>query len=97
MVAQVMHPGAILKNAFFHKHFKRKSVVIYRLPSALFRSSSKNKKNPPQENVLYFGKMELSNSGIKQSLMLSQKKAFLIFQETKTPKNLFLYFGKRKT
>ena len=41
--------------------------------------------------------MELPSAGIKQSFMFCQKKAFLIFQETKTPKNLFLYFGKRKT
>ena len=44
--------------------------------------------------------MELSRSNIEK---ISQEKAFLLFQETKTPKkhiffkrNLFLYFRKRK-
>ena len=35
--------------------------------------------------------MELSNSNIKKFLIFSQKKAFLIFRETETPKKLFIY------
>ena len=35
--------------------------------------------------------MELSNSNIKRLLIFSQKKAFLIFQKTKTLKKLFLF------
>ena len=48
--------------------------------------------------------MELSNSNIKKFIIFSQKKAFLIFRETKTPKQIpyisgngaFLYFRKHK-
>ena len=40
--------------------------------------------------------MELSNSNIKKLLTYSQKKAVLIFQETKTSKN-FLIFPKKET
>ena len=41
------------------------------LPGALFSPSSKKKKNPPRENFLYFGKMELSSSNIKSFLIFS--------------------------
>ena len=48
--------------------------------------------------------MELFGPNIKKFLIFSQKKAFLIFQETETPKKnpyilgngTFLYFRKRK-
>ena len=39
--------------------------------------------------------MELSNSNIKKFLIFSQKKAFLIFQETENPKK-FLIFSQKK-
>ena len=39
--------------------------------------------------------MELSSSNIKKFLIFSQKKAFLIFQETETPKK-FLIFSQKK-
>ena len=53
---------------------------------------------------LCFGKMELSDPNIKKFLKFSQKKTFLIFRETETPKKIpyisgngtFLYFAKRK-
>ena len=71
----------------------------------LFNPSLKNKKNPPQENLSYFGKIKLSNSNIKKLLTFSQKKAVIIFQESKTPKKLlifsqekaFLIFQERET
>ena len=39
--------------------------------------------------------MELSGTNIKKSLIFSQKNAFLIFQETETPKK-FLIFQERE-
>ena len=51
----------------------------------------KNKKNPPQENFLYSGKMELSNTNIKKLFVFSQEKVVLIFRETKTPKKNFIF------
>ena len=35
--------------------------------------------------------MELSSSNIKRFLIFSQKKAFLIFRETDTPKKFFIF------
>ena len=35
--------------------------------------------------------MKLSNSNIKKFVIFSQKKAILIFQETETPKNFFIF------
>ena len=35
--------------------------------------------------------MELSSSNIKKFLILSQKKVFLLFRETETPKKLFIF------
>ena len=35
--------------------------------------------------------MELFSSNITEFLIFSQEKAFLIFQETKTPKNCFIF------
>ena len=52
------------------------------LPTALFSPSSKTKKNPPVENFLYSGKMELSSSNIKK---------FLIFRKRETPKKFFIF------
>ena len=46
---------------------------------ALFTPSSKNKRNSPREHFLYFRKRKRR----KKLLIFSQKKAFLIFQETK--------------
>ena len=72
------------------------------LPGALFNPSSKNKKSPPHENLLYSMKMEVSNSNITKflifqetknlkKLIFSQKKAFLIFRETETLKKFFTF------
>ena len=36
-------------------------------------------------------KMKLSSSNIKKIIIFSQKKAFLIFQETETPKKFFIF------
>ena len=48
-------------------------------------STSKIKK------LLIFWEMELSGSNIKKFLIFSQKKAFLIFRETKPPKKLLIF------
>ena len=63
--------------------------------SALFSPSYNNNNNNnnnknihPDEDLLY--------SNIKKILRFSQKNAFLIFEETETPK-FFLYFGNQKT
>ena len=55
----------------------------------------KNKQNKPKENLLYSGKMDLPSSNIKKSFIISQKKAFLIFQERKPPKINSSYFRKK--
>ena len=74
---------------------KRKLFLYFRKWNpAFFSSSLKNKKNPPRENFLYSGKIELSNSHIKKFLIFSRKKAFLCFEKRKPRKN-FLYFLKR--
>ena len=52
-----------------------------------FSPSSKNKKNLPRENSLYFDKWNFLIFLIWKFLIFSQKKAFLIFQETETRKN----------
>ena len=54
--------------------------------------SSKNKENPPRKNFFVFQEMKHSGSNIKKFLILSIKKAFLIFWETETPKQNFLIF-----
>ena len=66
-------------------------------------SSKKKKKNPPRENFLYFGEVELSNSNIKKFLIFRKTetpKKILIFQETElsyiSGNKTFLYFGKGK-
>ena len=53
------------------------------------------KTNPPQQNFLYSRKMELSSSNIKRFLIFSQKKSFLIFQETKPPKKSLIFYQKK--
>ena len=45
----------------------------------------------PQRKFLIFRNMELANSNIKKLLIFSQKKAFLIFWETKTPKKILIF------
>ena len=40
---------------------------------------------------LIFQKMELSGSNIKKFLIFSQKKTFLVFRETETPKKVFVF------
>ena len=53
-----------------------------------FSAQARNKKLKTQlKKISYIpGKMELSNSKIKKFLAFYQEEAFLIFQETKTPK-----------
>ena len=53
-----------------------------------FSAQARNKKLKIQlKKISYIpGKMELSNSKIKKFLAFYQEEAFLIFQETKTPK-----------
>ena len=82
-----------LKNFFFF--LKRKLFLYFRKWNpAFFSSSLKNKKNPPQENFLYSGKIELSNCRIKKFLIFSRNKAFHYFDKRKPRKN-FLYFLER--
>ena len=59
-----------------------------------FSPSSKNKKNLHRENSLYFDKWNFLIFLIWKFLIFSQKKAFLIFQETETRKNS-LYLSKQ--
>ena len=49
------------------------------------------KNNLPKENFLHSGKMKLSNSNIKIFLILSQKNAVLIFQETESPQKFLIF------
>ena len=44
-------------------------------------ASPKNKKNPSRKKFFVFQAMEISESKIKEFLIFSQKKAFLIFPE----------------
>ena len=57
----------------------------------LFSPSSKNKKNPPQENFQYFRKRKPPPPPPQNCFVFSKMKAFLIFQETETLKSC-LYF-----
>ena len=78
------------------------------LPGALFEPQARkiNKKSTLKNVLIFFifREMELFGPNIKKFLIFSQKKAFLIFQETETPKKnpyilgngTFLYFRKRK-
>ena len=83
-----------LKLESFLYFLKRKLFLRFRKwNSALFSPSYNNNNNNnknihPDEDLLY--------SNIKKILRFSQKKAFLIFEETETPK-FFLYFGNQKT
>ena len=40
---------------------------------------------------LIFQEMERSGSNIKKFLIFSQKKTFLVFRETETPKKVFVF------
>ena len=53
-----------------------------KLLGALFSISSKNKKDPTEEDLLY--------SNIKKVLIFSQNKSVLIFEEMETPKNILI-------
>ena len=76
----------------FEKGYISNISVISMLLDAHFSPSSKHKqKSTPRKWFLYFGKMELSNSNIKNFLIFSQKKAVHIFQETETPKTFLLF------
>ena len=66
------------------------------LHSKFFMPKFEKQKDPPGENCLYSGKMELSNSNIKRFLIFSQKKSVLIFQKMENPKRNSLHFLKRK-
>ena len=64
--------------------------------SALFSPSYNNNNNNNNNNKNIHPDEDLLYSNIKKILRFSQKKAFLIFEETETPK-FFLYFGNQKT
>ena len=55
-----------------------------------FRPSSKNKRNPLEENLVHFRKRKPQ----KIFLVFSQKKTFLYFGK-RDPGKMFLYFRKR--
>ena len=57
--------------------------------------AQKIKRNVPQENFLYSGKIDLSNSNIKKLLTFSQKKVVFIFQETQTTEKLLIFSQKK--
>ena len=69
------------------------------LSGAPFKSKPKKLKkiHPPppptplKKKFLYTGKMELSNTNIKKFLIFSEKKGFLIFRETETPKKILMF------
>ena len=55
----------------------------------------KSKTNVPQENSLYSGKIDLSNSNFKKLLTFSQKKVVFIFQEMQTTKKCLIFSQKK--
>ena len=60
----------------------------------LLSPSSKNRENQLRKKFLYFltfQEMKLSSSNIKKFFIFSQKKAFLIFGETETPKKFLIF------
>ena len=88
----------ILKNLlYFVKrklflHFLNRKFFSYFLKwkPALFTPSSKNKRNPPRENFLYFRKQKSQ----KEFLYFLKRKFFLLFGKRKSQKN-YLYFRKQ--
>ena len=60
---------------------KKSSYISW---NGTFQPKLEKQKNPPRENFLY--------SNIKKILIISQKKAFLIFWETETPKKIFIFW-----
>ena len=94
-VFQAMEISESKIKEFLFFFLKRKLFLYFRKWNpAFFSSRLKNKKNPPRENFLYSGKIELSNCRIKKFLIFSRNKAFHYFDKRKPRKN-FLYFLER--
>ena len=67
-------------------------AVYYGATWHIFKPKLKIKIKYPLKKVLYvliFWKMEFSSSNIRKFLIFYQKKGFLLFQETETPKQNF--------
>ena len=60
------------------------------LPSTYFKPKLEKIKKKDQLSKKFI-LTELSSSNIRKFLIFSQKKAFLIFQEIKTPKKFFIF------
>ena len=74
----------------------KKFLTFLEIDPYTFRPKLKKiKTNVPQENSLYSGKMDLSNSNIKKLLTFSQKKVVFIFQETQTTEKLLIFSQKK--
>ena len=74
----------------------KKFLTFLEIDPYTFRPKLKKiKTNVPQENSLYSGKMDLSNSNIKKLLTFSQKKVVFIFQETQTTEKCLIFSQKK--
>ena len=91
-----MELSYISRKAFQNPGLFRTWSIFRILSDILQRFAKIARKIIQKKKYLYFlifWVMELSRSNIKIILIFSQKKAFLIFQETETQKN-FLYFSR---
>ena len=72
-------------------HFRKWNSVLF---SPSYNNDNNNNNNNNNQNI--YPQEDLLCSNIKKILTFSQKKVFLIFEETETPK-FFLYFENQKT
>ena len=80
-----------LKRSLFLYFLKRKLFLCFRKWNpALFTPSSKNQRNPPRENLLYFRK----RNPLKNLLHFLKRKRFLCSRK-REPRKKSLYFRKR--
>ena len=78
--------------------FALKKVLMFSYISGndTFKPKPEKLKNPLLESyyiLLYFQEMESYSSNIKKFLIFFQKKAFLIFEETETPKKFLIFWN----
>ena len=74
----------ILKDLLYFLYFRKQNPSNISVNRTFQPKLEKIKKINPR-------KMELSNSNIKRFLIFSRKKAFLIFQETKTSQKVLIF------
>ena len=74
----------ILKDLLYFLYFRKQNPSNILVNRTFQPKPEKIKKINPR-------KMELSNSNIKRFLIFSRKKAFLIFQETKTSQKVLIF------